>query len=204
MRLAFILGGSCAFVLAADSPAGAKPIGGGCDGCELISAGMPQTPDWQTTIGGDAEGEPLEIAGHIYQADGKTPAADVILYFYHTNAKGFYSPAPDQKAGARHGRLRGWIKSRADGRYKFRTVRPGAYPGRDIPRHIHPIIKEHGKNEYYIDDYLFDDDPLLTREKRAAQEGRGGAGIVRVTKNGEGIWIGQRDIILGRKIPDYR
>jgi len=202
--LALALSGSCAAALAADSPAVAKPIGGGCDGCELIFAGLPQTLHWQTTIGDDASGEPLEIAGHIYQADGKTPAADVTLYFYHTDAQGFYSPAHDQKAGARHGRLRGWIKTGADGRYKFRTIRPGAYPGRDVPAHIHPIIMERGKNEYYIDDYLFDDDPLLTREKRAAQEDRGGRGVVRLVKNTEGVWSGQRDIILGRKIPDYR
>ncbi len=126
----------------------------------------------------------------------------MILYVYHTDAKGFYSPAPGQTAARRHGGLRGWMQTDANGRYKFRTIRPAPYPNRHLPAHIHAVVKEPGKNEYYIDDFLFDDDPLLTREKRT-QEARGGSGIVRVTRNADGVWIARRDLVLGRNIPDY-
>ena len=187
-----------------DGPRSPKPVGGGCDGCELMYEGMPKELGWQTSIARESEpGEPLEIRGVIYRSDGKTPAPDVILYVYHTDARGFYSPAPDQAHGQRHGHLRGWMKTNQEGRYQFRTIRPAPYPNARIPAHIHPIIKEPQCNEYYIDEYVFGDDPLLTRKERGMMEGRGGSGVVEVSRNKEGVWVGHRDIILGRNIPHY-
>ena len=105
-------------------------MGGGCDGCELMFEGMPERLDWRTSIGAkDEPGEPLVVRGVIYQRDGKSPAPGVILYVYQTDATGHYAPGPDQTHGRRHGRLRGWMKTDADGRYEFRTIRPAPYPG---------------------------------------------------------------------------
>ena len=180
-------------------------VGGGCDGCELIYDGMPQQLSWQTAIASASEpGERMEISGIIYQKDGRTPASNVILYVYHTDAKGLYSPAPDATGPARrHGHLRGWMKTNERGEYKFTSIRPAQYPSRQIPAHIHPIIKEPDKNEYYIDEYLFDDDPILARQQQK-QESRGGSGIIHLTKNSQDVWVGRRDIILGLNIPNYR
>src|SRR5262249_1842987 len=136
--------------------------------------------------------EPMEISGTIYQIDGKTPAANVILYVYHTDAKGYYEPSARQSVGRRHGRLRGWMKTDANGRYKFRSIKPAAYPERAIPAHIHPLIKEPDKNEYYIDEYRFEDDPLLTKDERAKEEKRGGSGIIKLMRQ-NGVWVGHRD-----------
>ena len=180
-----------------------KIAGGGCDGCELMFEGMPKRMDWRTSIAGENEpGKPLVVRGVIYRSDGKTPAPGVVLYVYQTDAIGHYPPAP-ARHGRRHGRLRGWMKTDADGRYEFRTIRPAPYPGQAIPAHIHPVVKEPDKNEYYIDEFLFDDDPLLTKAERAEQEGRGGSGVINVTADDKGVLIGSRDIILGRNIPDY-
>ncbi len=182
-----------------------KLVGGGCDGCDLIYDGMPQQLKSETVLGGSGEpGEPMEISGTIFKLDGKTPAEGVILYVYHTNAKGLYEPAADQTEARKHGKLRGWMKTNEQGQYKFRSIRPAAYPNRRDPAHIHPIIKESDKNEYYIDEYLFDDDALLTAAERAKQEKRGGTGIIRLTKNTAGIWVGRRDIVLGKNIPNYQ
>ncbi|MGH9766467.1 MAG: intradiol ring-cleavage dioxygenase [Blastocatellia bacterium] len=183
-----------------------KIVGGGCDGCEAIFEGMPKSLNWETTIPDAKEpGELLEISGTIYQSDGKTPAANVILYIYHTDAKGHYSPAPGATGFARrNGHLRGWMKTNERGQYKFRSIRPAPYPGRTDPAHIHPIVKEADKNEYYMDEYVFDDDPLVAKEYRAKQENRGGSGITKLTKNQNGIWVGRRDIVLGQNIPNYK
>jgi protocatechuate 3,4-dioxygenase, beta subunit len=187
-----------------DGPRPPKRVGGGCDGCELMYEGMPKELGWQTSIAGEAEpGEPLEMQGVIYRSDGKTPAPDVILYVYHTDAEGYYSPAPGQAHGRRHGHLRGWMKTNREGRYQFRTIRPAPYPNGRIPAHIHPIVKEPRRNEYYINEYVFNDDPLVTRTERGRMEGRGGSGVVELSRNQEGVWVGQRDIILGRNIPNY-
>jgi protocatechuate 3,4-dioxygenase, beta subunit len=183
----------------------AKIIGGGCDGCDLIYQGMPRQLNWQIKINPDSEpGEPMEITGIIYQADGITPAPDCILYVYHTDAKGYYSPADNQPAvSRRHGHLRAWMKANALGEYKFVSIKPAPYPKRYDPAHIHPVIKEAGRNEYYIDEYRFDDDPLLTVEHRAKAQNRGGSGIIQLTKTDKGIWTGNRDIVLGKHIPNY-
>lgn len=181
-------------------------VGGVCDGCESIYEGMPRQLSWQTAIASASEpGEKMEISGIIYQADGKTPAPNVILYLWHTDAQGYYSPAPNTTGFARrHGHLRGWLRTDLTAEYKFTTTKPAPYPDRDVPAHVHAIVKEPDKNEYYIDEYVFDDDPLLTPEKRSGLENRGGSGILRLTKNDDGLWTGKRDIILGLNIPDYR
>ena len=178
-------------------------VGGGCDGCDIIYAGMPQQLNWETAIASSSEpGERMEISGVIYHADRRTPAANVILYVYHTDSRGLYSPTTDMSGPARrHGHLRGWMKTNERGEYRFTSIRPARYPNAHIPAHIHPIVKEVEKNEYYIDEFLFADDPELAH---ANIENRGGSGVIQLSKNTAGVWVGKRDIILGLNIPNYR
>lgn len=179
-------------------------VGGPCEGCEAIFEGMPQQLDWESRIAPVGEpGEPLEVSGVIYKRDARTPAPGVILYLYHTDARGIYVPATDMTGYARrHGRLRGWARTNAKGEYKFHTIKPASYPNQTIPSHIHPIIKEPDKNEYWIDEYVFDDDPLLTQQERARRRNYGGPGIVRLKRSG-GVWLARRDIVLGLNVPNY-
>ena len=150
------------------------------------------------------ETEPkLKITGTVFQKDGKTPAKDVILYIYQTNRAGIYETKGDEVGWAkRHGFIRGWIKTDAYGSYTFYTFRPGAYPNRRAPEHIHITVKEPDKNEYYLEDYLFDDDPLLTKAERDRLRQRGGSGIVMPKSDGVNYLV-ERDIILGLNIPGY-
>jgi len=181
-----------------------EKVGGGCEDCNLMLEGMPQSLRWQTNIADQNEpGEALLISGIIYKPDGKTPAPGVILYVYHTDNTGNYSPSSDQKLGKRHGHLRGWMKTDAQGRYQFKTIRPASYPSRQAPQHIHPIIQESNNTLYWIDEYLFEDDPLLTAEERSRQEKRGGSGVIWLKKDEKGVLIGKRNIILGMNIPNY-
>ena len=144
-------------------------VSDGCDGCDLMYQGIPSPGKLNRTVSVAASTEPgerMEISRKIYKSDGKTPAAGIILYIYHTNAKGYYSPSDTQTMARRHGHLRGRMITNNKGQYKFTTIRPGQYPKADIPAHIHPIVKEPNKIEYYIDEYVFDDDLKLTREKK--------------------------------------
>lgn len=181
-------------------------VGGGCEGCEaLLEYGARALKD-HDTLPLFAENEPkLKITGTVFEKDGKTPAADVILYIYHTNRQGVYPTKGDETGwGRRHGFIRGWAKTGADGKYTFYTFRPGAYPGGSEPEHIHLTVKEPSTNEYYLDDYVFDDDPLLTAEerKKLSLRNRGGSGIV-APEMENGMLVARRDIVLGLNVPGY-
>jgi protocatechuate 3,4-dioxygenase beta subunit len=86
----------------------------------------------------------------------------------------------------------------SDGEYRFDTIRPGPYPGRSDPAHIHLIVKEPDRREYWIDEVVFLDDLRVDERYRGAQGNRGGSGIIRLTRDPSGTWIGRRDIVLER------
>lgn len=180
-------------------------VGGPFENGEFIYIGMPDDLNSvDTSAGWTQNGQKLLINGTIYKLDGKTPAPDVILYYYHTDINGYYAnnTGLDQRV-QRHGYIRGWIKSDSNGRYAIYTVRPAPYPDTDFEAHIHPTIKEPNiDKEYYIDEFVFDDDHLLTEEKRKRMENRGGSGILYV-RTSDGLQIAERNIILGLNIPNY-
>jgi protocatechuate 3,4-dioxygenase, beta subunit len=182
-----------------------KIVGGGCDGCEIMFVGMPNMMDAVDTSAAWREaGQKLLLTGTVFNHDGKTSAPDVIIYYWQTDNNGFYSPKPgmDERA-KRHGHIRGWVKTDSNGKYSIYTIIPGPYPNEDMPAHIHTSIKEPTiDNEYYIDEFVFDDDKLLTTEKRKALENRGGSGILKVLESGD-LQIAEHNIILGLNIPNY-
>ncbi len=187
-----------------DSNKDNKLVGGPCEGCEAIFEYGNKTLTPIDTLPGFKENEPkLRITGTIFEKDGKTPAKDVIIYIYHTNKKGIYETKGNEKNWAkRHGFIRGWIKTNNEGKYTFYTFRPASYPNTKIQQHIHITVKEPTRNEYYIDNYEFEDDPFLTEAERNKKGKRGGSGIVLPKLNGD-IYHIERDIILGLNIPGY-
>ncbi len=187
------------------SPKNNQTIGGFCDGCELLYVGMPtQINPVDTSAGWHEKGQKLLVTGTIYQLDGKTPAANVILYYWQTDNDGYYSPRPNlDKRAKRHGHIRGWVKTDAKGKYSIYTVRPAPYPNDTMPAHIHLAVKEPNiSKEYYIDELVFDDDPLLTGKKRRLLENRGGSGVVRILLNNQ-LQVAVHNIVLGLHIPNY-
>jgi len=191
-----------------NSPSGRndnKVVGGPFENAEFMYIGLPdKINSVDTSAGWTQDGQKLLITGTIFKLDGKTPAPNVILYYYHTDVNGYYANKEvlDQRV-ARHGYIRGWVKSDNNGKYSIYTVRPEPYPNEDMPAHIHPAIKEPNiDKEYYIDEFVFNDDKLLTGEKRKVMENRGGSGILRVLISGD-LQIAEHNIILGLNIPNY-
>lgn len=180
-------------------------VGGNCDGCDLMYINMPKNiGPVDTSAGWHEAGDKLLVKGIVFKKDGKTPANNVILYYWQTDNNGLYSPAPGMDSKAkRHGHIRGWIKTDEAGRYTLYTVRPASYPNTTNPAHIHVVIKEPElANEYYIDDFVFDDDRLLNEKVRKQLENRGGSGILNVVKTNN-MQTAERNIILGLNVEGY-
>lgn len=194
-RRAVLLGGAAiAGSLALPALARREPVLGACEGCEWVFDGQPAALTSHARIAPAGEpGAPMVIEGSVATAQG-TAASGIVVYAYHTDESGLYPPGPN-----RHGRLRGWAVTDAQGRYRFDTIRPGAYPSRDVAQHVHMHVIEPGLGTYYIDNLEFEDDPL--RSSRRGPE-RGGPGLMLPVKRA-GVWRARRDIVLGRNISGY-
>ena len=187
-------GAALALTAARAWSAAREPVIGECEGCEWVFDDQPRVLTPRARIAPQGEpGAPMTIEGAVLAPRGK-PAANIVVYAYHTNAGGIYPPA-----GNRHGTLRGWTRTDAAGRYRFDTIRPGAYPGREISEHVHMHVIEPGVGTYYIDNLEFLDDPLLTTRR---SDGRAGSGLV-MPERRDGVWYARRDIALGRNIAGY-
>lgn len=130
-------------------------------------------------------GERLTVSGVVFGADGKTPLANASVYVYHTDAKGLYTP--DAKNDSRNPRLRGYMRTDAQGRYEYRTIKPGHYPDNTAPMHIHYHVNAPGYQENVFE-IVFDDDPKVDNNIRtkAAQEGSGFS-LRKLTRDAEGV-----------------
>lgn len=138
-------------------------------------------------------GDAIRIDGTVYAPDGLTPAPDVVLFLYHTDAAGRYNADDDPRQPRLHGR----VKTDAQGRYRFTTIRPGPYPGRATPAHIHVTLAGAGFAEHWVDDYWFEGDPRITARQRATLTGRGGFdNTVALVRDVDGVLHGTRDFRL--------
>tara|TARA_R110002050_G_scaffold279088_1_gene425502 strand:+ start:2251 stop:3462 length:1212 start_codon:yes stop_codon:yes gene_type:complete len=162
-----------------------------------------------TSPGWTQKGQKIVLTGTVYEIDGKTPAANTLLYYYHTDVNGQYATKaseplnmPKNQLGQTHGYIRGWVKTGKDGKYAIYTVMPGSYPNGSEAAHIHMYVKEENREPpYYIDDFVFDDDKGLTTAKRIKMENRAGSGVIRFVEK-DSLWIGERNLILGLNISD--
>jgi len=169
----------------------AKPAG--AEGMGAIDA--PNDVSWKTVLSTDADkGEKMLISGTVFEADGKTPAPNVLIYIYHTDIEGYYG----RKSGEhKHGRYRGWMLTDAKGRYEFQTIKPAPYPENRFAAHIHTTLTTAKMREDWIDNYLFEGDMLISARERAEAGKKGGFNpIVQLEKGANGIWTTRRDIQL--------
>ena len=92
-------------------------------------------------LAADAEpGDRLAVTGRVYRPDGQ-PAAGVSLYVYQTDKDGLYSkPVNDSRTP----RLKAFLRTDAEGRYEYQTIKHGSYPDTRNPAHIHYHVNAPG------------------------------------------------------------
>jgi protocatechuate 3,4-dioxygenase beta subunit len=157
----------------------------------------PSDVPWRiSTVAASELGEPLIVSGTIYAPDGQTPLEGINLYVYQTDATGNYSTTGGDH---RLTRIHGLMRSNAQGRYEFQTIKPAPYPRRRDPAHIHAYVSGSGYPEYWIDSYLFADDPFITDEQRKKDAVLGSfASILTLERGADGILRGSRNIRVER------
>lgn len=164
-----------------------------CNWCGAKDA--PDNVGWKTRFGEEnVKGERMLISGTVFQADGRTPAPDILIYAYHTDSEGYYG----RNGEVRHGRFRGWMLTDANGRYEFSSIKPAPYPNNTNPAHIHFTITGKNLKEDWIDSVWFEGDKFVTPEAVKKQlTGRGGFNpIVKLERDGNDILRGVRNIQL--------
>jgi protocatechuate 3,4-dioxygenase, beta subunit len=139
-------------------------------------------------------GERLEVSGVVYAADGRTPVPSASVYVYQTDARGYYRP--DDAMGNRSPRLMALLRTDGRGRYSYRTIRPGSYPGTRVPKHIHYEVTADGHGTR-IFEIVFEDDPFVSRQIRAEAGGPGSLYALQSVRKGPG-GVGRltQDVVL--------
>jgi protocatechuate 3,4-dioxygenase, beta subunit len=130
-------------------------------------AQFPPAIDMSREDGRDALGERIVVAGRVTDEAGR-PVASAMIELWQANAAGRYCHERDDNAVPLDPNFRGAgrVFTDADGRYRFLSIRPGAYPWRNHagavrPNHIHFSLFGPSWGARLVTQMYFPGDPLL-------------------------------------------
>lgn len=119
---------------------------------------------------GEASGERIIVAGRVLDESGR-PLQGALVEVWQANANGRYVHRSDQHAAALDPNFRGAGRTVTDGegRYRFTTVRPGAYPWGNHhnawrPAHMHFSVFGTAFIQRLVTQMYFPGDPLLPHD----------------------------------------
>lgn len=162
---------------AGQNPAGWTRPGGLVPPGDWWAGGGPREAAHSSTIVQPEEpGERLVISGTVYGADGRTALPGVTVYVYQTDVHGLYNR--EGRYGVPH-RIRGWANTDRNGGYEFHTVKPGLYPNRTTPAHVHMTVCRHDMREWWLPEVRFEGDVLVTAAESRASAAEGRFGNIR-------------------------
>ncbi len=131
---------------------------------------LPGDADLTTHAGTEAIGQRIIVVGRVLDSDGQ-PVPHTLIELWQANAAGRYAhpldtwsaPLDPGFTGA------GRVLTDAQGRYRFTTVKPGAYPWRNHhnawrPAHLHFSLFGFAFAQRLVTQMYFPDDPLLGQD----------------------------------------
>jgi protocatechuate 3,4-dioxygenase beta subunit len=117
--------------------------------------------------GGEALGQRIIVTGRVLDENGDA-LPGILVELWQCNAAGrYHHPVDDHDAPLDpYFRGGGRVLTDAEGRYRFTTIKPGAYPWRNHPNawrpaHIHFSVFGHTMLERLVTQMYFPGDPLL-------------------------------------------
>jgi protocatechuate 3,4-dioxygenase beta subunit len=125
--------------------------------------------DSDLTIHGAGEpiGERIIVSGRVLDSDGR-PVRSTLIEIWQANAAGRYLHRVDQHPAPLDPNFTGGgrVLTDDDGRYRFITIKPGAYPWKNHhnawrPQHIHLSVFGRAFTERLVTQMYFPGDPLF-------------------------------------------
>ena len=150
-----------------------------------------------------AHGEVIVVWGRVLDEQGQ-PVAGALVDAWQANMHGRYAHEADTSTAPLDPDFQGWARLRTDvdGRFRVRTIKPGAYPVEanwSRPPHIHFKVARRGFHElttqmYFAGDALKDIDRLLLAVPKADRPKL----VVAFTAGADGGKAGTFEIVLQR------
>jgi protocatechuate 3,4-dioxygenase, beta subunit len=148
-------------------PQGLSEITGPLLGAERVS---PGDADLTTQHGGEPIGERIIVTGRVLDSGGR-PVPATLIEIWQANAAGRYAHGSDDHLAPLDASFGGAGRCLTDseGRYRFVTIKPGAYPWRNHlnawrPAHIHFSLFGRAFTQRLITQMYFPADPLFAQD----------------------------------------
>jgi protocatechuate 3,4-dioxygenase beta subunit len=137
---------------------------------------MPQTTDltWVPGRSGRAEGQILNVMGKVLNTAGE-PVRNAKIEIWQANAHGRYTHPSDSNPAPLDPNFDGSavLATDAEGRYRFTTIKPAAYPvGPNTMRPAHIHFQVTGKQDRLVTQMYFEGDPYNSADKFLNTAGR--------------------------------
>jgi len=124
--------------------------------------------DLTLQYGGEPLGQRIIVHGRVVDGDGR-PIPDTLIEMWQANASGRYHHSGDERDSAPldpYFSGAGRTMTNSNGRYRFVTIKPGAYPWKNHrnawrPAHIHFSVFGCAFTQRLVTQMYFPDDPLL-------------------------------------------
>ncbi|MEA3275253.1 MAG: protocatechuate 3,4-dioxygenase [Pseudomonadota bacterium] len=102
---------------------------------------------------GTAAGEITDLTGTVLEPNGR-PVEGALVEIWQCDANGRYIHRGDERAVPRDPNFQGYgrFTTGADGRFRFRTIKPVPYPGR--APHIHFAVRTPGRDPFVTQMYV--------------------------------------------------
>jgi len=130
----------------------------------------PADADLTRWDGGEAVGQRIIVHGRVVDSDGR-PVPSTLIEVWQANAGGRYRHAVDDWPAPLDPHFAGGGRTITDddGRYRFTTIKPGAYPWGNHrnawrPAHIHFSLFGRAFTQRLVTQMYFPDDPLLSAD----------------------------------------
>jgi protocatechuate 3,4-dioxygenase beta subunit len=126
--------------------------------------------DLTVGLGGEPQGQKMNLHGRVLDGNGR-PVRNTLVEIWQANAAGRYRHANDRHAAPLDPNFTGAGRclTDAEGRYRFDTVKPGAYPWRNHPNawrpaHIHLSAFGRAFTDRLVTQMYFPGDPLFSAD----------------------------------------